>query len=411
MLTWAQAPGPEGREDILIDLAVIFIAAKLAGALFERLKQPPVIGELLAGVLIGPHLLGWIGHSETHVILQEVGAIVLLFAVGLDTPLSDLRAVGGRSLAVGIAGIVLPFLAGWLLIDATEGSNTNEALFMGAAMVATSVGVTARVLADLGRVRDKESRVILGAAVVDDILGLLVLALVVGVASDGIGTGSLLLLAVEAVGFVALVGGVGPALVKRATPLLDRFGELGVFSIALGLCLALSAAAGAIELAAIIGAFLAGMAFAETRDRYKLEEHLASVYTLLVPFFFVVTGSLVDLDVLTEGDTAALGLAVLAVAIAGKLIGCGAAAWGMGRRSTAIVAVGMVPRGEVGIIVATIGLAEGIVEPDLYGIVVLMSVLTTLLVPPVLSALYRGAEKGPPKRPDVHTAEIEGIGG
>jgi Kef-type K+ transport system membrane component KefB len=411
MLTWAQAPGPEGREDILIDLAVIFIAAKVVGALFERLKQPPVIGELLAGVLIGPHLLGWIGHSETHVILQEVGAIVLLFAVGLDTPLSDLRAVGGRSLVVGMAGIVLPFFAGWLLIDATEGSNTNEALFMGAAMVATSVGVTARVLADLGRVRDKESRVILGAAVVDDILGLLVLALVVGLASDGIGAGSLVLLAVEAIGFVALVGGVGPALVKRATPLLDRFGELGVFTIALGLCLALSAAAGALELAAIIGAFLAGMAFAETRDRYKLEKHLASVYTLLVPFFFVVTGSLVDLDVLTDADTAALGLAVLAVAIAGKVIGCGAAAWGMGRRSAAIVAVGMVPRGEVGIIVASIGLAAGIVEPDLYGIVVLMSVVTTLLVPPVMTALYRGAGPGRPKRPDEHTAEIEGIGG
>jgi len=410
MLIWAQAPGPEGREDILVDLAVIFIAAKVAGAVFERMKQPPVIGELLAGVLIGQHMLGWIGHSETHVILQEVGAIVLLFAVGLDTPLSDLRAVGGRALSVGVAGIVLPFFAGWLLIDATGGSNTNEALFMGAAMVATSVGVTARVLADLGRVRDKESRVILGAAVVDDILGLLVLALVVGVASDGISTGSIVVLALETIGFIALVGGVGPALVKRATPLLDRLGELGVFTVALGLCLALSAAAGAIELAAIIGAFLAGMAFAETRDRYKLEEHLASVYTLLVPFFFVVTGSLVDLDVLTDGDTAALGLAVLAVAIAGKLIGCGAAAWGMGRRSAAIVATGMVPRGEVGIIVASIGLAEGIVEPDLYGIVVVMSVLTTLLVPPVLAVLFRGREKHPP-RADARTAEIEGIGG
>lgn len=398
-------------ERILLDLAIIFAAAKFAGVIFTRLKQPPVIGELIAGILLGEHLLGVIGHSDVHEIFQELGAIVLLFAVGLDTPLSELKAVGGRSLAVGGAGIVVPFLGGFALLK-LSGGQTADALFLGTAMVATSVGVTARVLADLGRVKEPESRVILGAAVVDDILGLLVLAVVAGSIEGGITLGSILSLAALAIGFVVLVGGLGPRIVTVATPYLDRLGEGGVYTLALALSLGLSAAAGALSLAAIIGAFLAGMAFAETRDRYKLEEHLSSVYHLLVPFFFVVTGSLVDLSVFADGGTALLGLGVLVVAIAGKLIGCGAASWGLGRESIAIIGTGMVPRGEVGIIVASIGLGRGVIGPDLYGTVVGMSVLTTLIVPPVLTALFRGRPVVEPARqPGVYTAEIEGVGG
>jgi Kef-type K+ transport system membrane component KefB len=375
--------------ELLRDLAIMFVAAKVAGAVFEKLKQPAVIGELLVGILLGPHLLEAIGHSETHETFQELGAIILLFAVGLDTPLSDLKAVGARSIAVGGAGIVLPFALGVALISLTSHS-TNEALFVGAAMVATSVGVTARVLSDLGRIKEEESRVILGAAVVDDILGLLILAVVAGAAEGSISIGSVVLLALLAIAFVGLVGGLGPRLVSFATPMLDRIGERGVLVVALALCLALAATADELGLAAIIGAFLAGMALAETRDRYRLEEHLAPIYSFLVPFFFVVTGSLVDLSVFGDADVLFLTLGVISVAVVGKLVGCGLAAAPMGRRSAAIVGVGMVPRGEVGILVATIGLTRGIIGEDLYTIVVAMSVITTLLVPPLLAGLFRG---------------------
>ena len=391
-------------ERILAELALMFVAAKLAGAAFERLRQPAVIGELLVGVALGSHALGLIGHSVAHEVFQELGAIVLLFAVGLDTPPSHLKAVGGRSAAVGIAGIALPFAAGYALLLAVDGDGL-EAAFMGTAMVATSVGVTARVLADLGRVEEPESRVILGAAVVDDILGLLVLAVVSGVAAGSLSAGSVAALAGLAIGFVVLVGGVGPRVILMLTPWLDRLGRDGLFVFAFGLCLGLAAIAGALQLAAIIGAFLAGLALAETRDRYELEERLAPVYAFLVPFFFVVTGSLVDLGALADPGVAWLALGVTTIAVVGKLVGCGGAAWGMGRRSALIVGTGMVPRGEVGILVATIGLSEGVIGQDLYTVVVIMSVATTLMVPPALKALFAG-------RPTAHTrGDIQGIGG
>jgi len=253
--------------------------------------------------------------------------------------------------------------------------------------------------------------VILGAAVVDDILGLLVLAVVAGSVTGDITVGSIVLLAGLAVGFVVLVGGLGAQLVKRATPILDRLANLQVFTVALAVCLALAALAAELHLAAIIGAFLAGMAFAETRERYELEDRLTPVYTFLVPFFFVVTGTMVDLSVFGELSNLLLGLAVIALAVVGKLIGCGLAAASMGRKSATIIGVGMVPRGEVGILVATIGLSRGIIGPDLYGIVVVMSVATTIIVPPVLTALFKDRPSAPKPDHEHRTAEIEGIGG
>jgi Kef-type K+ transport system membrane component KefB len=392
--------------ELLRDLAVMFVAAKLAGALFQMIRQPPVIGELLVGVLLGSHMLGWIGHSATHEAFQELGAIVLLFAVGLDTPLSELQAVGRRSFAVGGLGIVLPFALGIALMEVTD-HTLDTSLFVGTALVATSVGVTARVLADLERVREPESRVILGAAIVDDVLGLLVLAVVAATSEGSFSLGSVLLLAALATGFVGLVGGLGPRAVTLATPLLDRFGKRGVFVFALGLCLGLAALADAFGLAAIIGAFLAGMAFAETRARYELEDQLRPIYWFLVPFFFVVTGSLVDLGAFGDQQVLLLLLGIVAVAVVGKLVGCGAAAWTMGRRSATIVGVGMIPRGEVGILIATIGLERGILDVEIYSIVVAMSVVTTLIAPPLLAYLFRGR----PHRERPGDGQFDGIGG
>jgi Kef-type K+ transport system membrane component KefB len=395
-------------DSLLVDLTVLFIGAKLGGALFARLGQPEVIGELLAGVVLGPHVIGAVGElEEAHHVFQELGAVILLFVVGLDTPLSDLKAVGGRSLAVGISGVVVPFVlgAGLMLLLGRSGT---QSVFVGTAMVATSVGITARVLADLGQVRSPEARIILGAAVIDDILGLLVLAVVAASVAGSVSATSIVVLAALAVAFVALVGGLGPKLIDRLTPLLDRLGNHGVLIVSLALCLGLASLAEALRLAAIIGAFLAGMALAETRDRYQLEEHLAPVYSFLVPFFFAITGAVLDPSVLADPEVALLAAGVTAVAVVGKLIGCGLPVLSMGRRSAKIVGIGMVPRGEVGILVATVGLAQAIIGGPLYAVVVTMSIATTIAAPPLLSSLYGGRARHVEAR---RGRDIEGIGG
>ncbi|HEX2051729.1 MAG TPA: cation:proton antiporter [Actinomycetota bacterium] len=396
-------------ERVLFELFVMFAAAKIAGEIFERVGQPPVIGELLVGVALGPHALGLISDTEVHHVLQELGAIVLLFMVGLDTRLGELRAVGARALGVGAAGIVLPFALGGAYVYLVAGS-PEEAAFMGAAMVATSVGITARVLSDLGVVHAVESRVVLGAAVVDDVLGLLVLAFVSGATQGDLSVVGIVALALGAILFVVLVGGLGPRAVEKAAPTIEKaVTKRGPLVVALAILLGLSALAGAVGLAAIIGAFLAGMAFSEMRPRWELERQVEPVYELLVPFFFVVTGSAVELGTFTEPSTVLAVVVVTLIAIVGKLAGCGGAAWGMGRRSAAIVGVGMVPRGEVGIIVASVGLSSGLIEAELYGVIVAMSILTTLVTPPALKALFRAH---PTRRArDERTDEIEGIGG
>jgi Kef-type K+ transport system membrane component KefB len=396
-------------ERILFELFVIFAAAKLAGEIFERIKQPPVIGELLAGILLGAGALGVVGDTDVHEAFQELGAIVLLFMVGLDTRLDEIRLVGRRALVVGALGIVVPFAAGAAFIYAIEGS-LDESVFVGAAMVATSVGITARVLSDLGVIHAVESRIILGAAVVDDVLGLLVLS-AVGGATDGEDSlvGAAVLAAI-AVAFVVLVGRFGSRVVQAVAPRIEGAAvPRGPLVAALGLCLGLSWLAGVIGLAAIIGAFLAGMAFSEVRPRWELEAQVEPVYQLLVPFFFVITGARVDPGVLFEPSSLWLVAAVTAIAIAGKLVGCGAAAWGLGRRSVAIIATGMVPRGEVGIIVASVGLARGLIDAQLYGVVVAMSILTTLATPPVLKVLFAARAREEREARPGRTDEIEGI--
>jgi Kef-type K+ transport system membrane component KefB len=398
-------------ERVLLEVFLMFGAAKLAGELFERIRQPPVIGELLVGMALGPHALGLIGHTQVHEVLQELGAIVLLFMVGLDTGLESIRRVGGRALAVGTGGIFLPFLAGLGFIYIIDGS-LDEAMFVGAAMVATSVGITARVLSDLGVVEAIESRIILAAAVVDDILGLLVLAAVSGLTRGELSIIGLATLAVTATAFVALVALFGQRVVRAAVPHVDGARiPRGPLVFALIVCLGLSALAGAIGLAAIIGAFLAGMAFSDLPRGWRLEEQVDPVYQLLVPFFFVVTGSLVDLGALAEPSSLGMVAGITGLAIAGKVIGCGSAAWGMGRRSAAIVAVGMVPRGEVGIIVATVGLSREIITNELYGVVVAMSIITTLIPPPFLKALFAGRAARERRERATRTEDVEGIGG
>ncbi len=410
--------------EVLADLFLMFLAAKLAGELFERLKQPAVVGELLAGMLLGPFALGWIGVPSTgmvatfhgqaeaievlasiYEVIAELGVLVLLFLVGLETRLSDILRVGVRAGAVAMAGVVVPFVLGYALM-ATLGHPTLEALFVGTAMVATSVGITARVLADLGQLHSDEARIILGAAVIDDILAMIALAVVSALGESGqVSIAAIALVAAQAIAFTAFVALAGRHAVQRWSTHLERLRIRNApFVVAVLLMLGLAALSAQIGLAAIIGAFLAGMVFAELREQYELEHQALPLYELLVPLFFVITGSRVDWRLFLDGSLLGLALAVTGLAIVGKVVGCGAGAWGLSRRSVLIVGVGMAPRGEVGLIVANAGKSLGAIPDPIFSVVVIMSVLTTLVVPPILTVLYRGRAALPTPAPET-TAE------
>jgi len=381
---------------VLLSVFVLFTAAKLAAHAARRLGQPPVIGELLAGAVVGPHLLGWVSESEGLHVLSEIGVIVLLFYVGLGTRVSDLLRVGRHSLAAGTLGVLVPLAAGILLM-LHLGYSAPVAYFMGAALVATSVGITARVLVDLRQAHTRPARVILGAAVYDDILGLMVLAVVVGATSDSLSRVGLLATALQAVAFTVFVVLIGQRVVHRFSVHLASFRVRSPeFVVAMAFCLGLSALAASIRLAALVGAFLAGMVFSETREAADIRSRLEPVYDLLVPIFFATMGSMVDARALAHADTALLALMVTLLAIVTKFVACGAAALPLGRREALIVGIGMIPRGEVGIVIAMIGLKMGVVSSAIYGVVVFMSLVTTLLAPPLLArAMARpGAEEG-----------------
>ncbi len=382
---------------VLLDFFFIFVLAKAAAEVFQRIRQPTVIGELLVGVAIGPHALRLIdvplldsheGLTFVYDVMAELGLVVLLFSVGLETRLDELLRVGARSLAVAVLGVAFPFALGTAYMALTGHANT-EAFFVGAALVATSVGITARVLRDLGVLASREARIILGAAVADDILALLVLTAVTQLGREGgVEAGKVLATAAVAVAFVAFTALVGTRVVRRYSLHLERLQIANApLLVALALMLGLSAAASELGLAGIIGAFLAGMILAESREQLQLERRIQPIYEFLVPFFFVLTGAKVDLSVF-HGGTIGLALVITGLAILGKLVGCAAGGYGLGRRSMLILGVGMVPRGEIGFVVASVALAEGAVGTDVFSSVVFMSVATTLVVPPILSMLY-----------------------
>ena len=406
---FATATGGETR--VLLTLFIMLVAAKLMAELFERLRQPAVAGEILAGVIIGPSLLGWAAASEITSLLAEIGVIFLLFTVGLETKPAAIFKVGKQAAVVAVLGVVAPLLAGWLLMKAW-GSNSIEALFVGTAMVATSVGITARVLSAMGLLDAPTARIILGAAVIDDILGLLILAIVSSMAAGTINYFEILTTAGLAIGFTVFVALVGAPVVTRVAPAVDRMrtGQ-GLFIFGLVLCLGLSVAASYIGVAAIIGAFLAGMALAEAaEDDSKMHRQMNGVTEFLVPFFLVNIGMQLRLEVFRSWSVIVLCLLVTLVAIATKLLGCGLGAINLGTRRAAQVGMGMVPRGEVGIIVAQIGLSLAVIGAELYGVVLFMAVATTVVAPPFLKWLYASEaaarkEIGPPDGGGIVAAE------
>jgi Kef-type K+ transport system membrane component KefB len=367
--------------ELLVGLVLVWLAAKVAGEAMERVGQTAVLGELLAGVLIGPGVLSLVQESDALHALAELGVLILLFEVGLESDLGELLRAGLQASLVALVGVAVPFAVGYGVM-AWLGHPALLAVFVGATFTATSVGITARVLADLGRLQDAAAKVVLGAAVVDDILGLLILAVVTGIAETGtVSASSVALLSVKAVVFlvIAILLGIrlAPPVVRWIARLRGR-GTLIVYPVVFAV--ALAAIADMIGLATIIGAFAAGLVLATSERRQHIKDQVKPIADLLVPIFFVTVGMKVDPSVLNPfASNAHVGTAVLlaVVATASKLV-AGLAVYQRGVRRWP-VGVGMVPRGEVGLIFAGAGLAS-------------------FVAPPWLKALYPDVSKRAPER-------------
>lgn len=428
--------------ELVLLLAIILAAAKLGGEIFERfLKVPAVLGELGAGILISPFALGGIKigsfgpvfeipHEIEDVggvaqavesiipidpplfFLAQVAAIILLFQAGLETNRRQFIRYVRPATAVAAGGVVLPFLlgvVGTLMFGFASLDSVQEmlpALFVGAIMTATSVGITARVLADIRRFDTPEGVTVMAAAVVDDVLGIIILAIVVGIHQEGaISAGTIGVIFAKAVGFWLGLTLIGSLIANHISRLVLWFKSAGA-SVAVALALAF-AAAGVAEvyfgLAMIIGSYSIGLALSETQLRHRIEEPMRFIGYILVPVFFVVIGMQVDFTAFGgEGSEHSLGTAItFAVvlslfAIISKVVGAGlpALAVGFNRRGAWRVAIGMLPRGEVALIVAGIGLASGVIGPQIFGVAIVMTVVTTLIAPILLVPAFSGGGSG-----------------
>ncbi|GAC1364717.1 MAG: cation:proton antiporter [Acidobacteriaceae bacterium] len=387
---------PHHVDPFLLELFVIFLWAKIAAELFEQFKLPAVLGEILAGIILGPYAAGMIIPSDAVNSIAQVGAMFLLFSVGLETPPRTLVQHGRQSLTVASAGILLPFLFGFGYMRWSHHAPLHESLFIAAALVATSVGITARVLGDLGVLQSRAAKIILGAAVFDDILGMLLLAVIVGIVSGGpLKYFQLAVLIAEAVGFAFFMIFIAPRLIHSMRPGLRRMSSHNApLIIALAICLGLSALAQKVGLAAIIGAFFAGLAFAEYSPEWQLEPRVHALTEFLAPFFFFTMGARLNLSVFNNHAIIVAAVVVSIIAILTKVIGCGAAVWNEGRLIVLRVGVGMTPRGEVGLIVALIGLQMNMISQNAYAIVLAMTGVTTLFAPPMLRVLFRHEARG-----------------
>jgi Kef-type K+ transport system membrane component KefB len=381
----------EGAVDIarlLLDLLVVLGAAVLFGELAERIGTPAVTGEIVGGIIIGPSVLGWVeltGDRGVSIeVLAQVGVLLLLFLVGMEMDLIDLRRVGGVATAVAVIGVVVPFATGFGVALAL-GQETRPAVFIGAALTATSVGITARVFGDLGTLNADESRIVLGAAVVDDVLGLVILTVVVkSVTGGNVGVGTVL----ETLGLAALflvgAGIVGLVIVPHFIRLVNRYAKGGstLVVVSFMLILAFAAVADVTKLAFIIGAFMAGLALGRVDGHERIVTDLGAVGKIFIPVFFVSIGIAADLEAMIKPAVLGLAAALFVIAVIGKLV----SAYGVGRMPVdkLTVGIGMVPRGEVGLIFASIGLANGVLDAEAYGALLLVLLLSTVVTPPLL---------------------------
>jgi len=415
---------------VFLDIAIILLAAKFAG-LVERYGQPAVLGELVLGMILGNLTLVGIGffdlvkQNEIIRFLAELGVVVLLFQIGLESKLSEMTKVGGRALMVATVGVVLPFALGTYIVGPflMPGLANETYLFLGAALTATSVGITARVFQDLGKLQSAEAKIVLGAAVIDDVLGLIVLAVVSALVTQGtVDVATIGFIVLKAVVFLGGTVGLGWIATPYISQLVSRINAgIGMkFSLAIGLCLIFAYLAQLIGLAPIVGAFAAGLILEpvhfryfkdneliadlkELADHYRLEERkpindiikrhsdhqidelLQTISLFLVPIFFLVTGMDVDLSTLSNPNVVLVALGLSVAAFIGKYL----AGFLAGPVNKHIVGWGMVPRGEVGLIFAAAGKQLGVVNDEVFSVIVIMVVLTTLVTPPMLNYLLK----------------------
>lgn len=374
-------------------LVVILATAKLCGFLAKAIGQPTVLGELLAGVLLGSSVLGLV-NPEVEVVhlLSELGVILLLFAIGLETDLGKLLKVGGAAAAVAAVGVILPFALGYGACRLLGLSNL-VAIVAGAALTATSVGITARVLSDLGRLQEPESQIILGAAVIDDIIGLVILTVVAGMTrGEEVTLLGVAQITAVAFGFLLVTLIVGSFLVPHIVKLSSRIdlpGTTTILAVILAFGLAwLAETAGS---AVIIGAFAAGLLLAKTPQAHEIEHGVTGLGNFFVPIFFVSVGAAVDVRIFNPVDpsnhsTLFIGGLLIVAAVAGKFAAGFAAPWFQGKKS--VIGVGMIPRGEVGLIFAQMGLSSGVFDAKLFSAVTLMVMVTTFMAPPLLRVLF-----------------------
>ncbi len=417
---------------VFLFLAIIIIASKIGG-LVEKIGQPPVLGELIAGIVLGNiALLGWnffnqIKFNEFIAFLAELGVVILLFQIGLESNIYKMKAVGLKALIVAVIGVVFPFVLGTYIVGPYffPGHDFNVYLFLGATLTATSVGITARVFKDLKKLQMKEAQIVLGAAVFDDVLGLLILAIVTAIVSVGsVSLGQIGIISLKAILFLVLSITIGILI----APYLGKFfskihtGEGMKVGLALTFCLTFAYLAALVGLAPIVGAFAAGLVldpvhfkwfksprfveklksvFAQITDNgikeniekevahfreSHVEELVENIAHFLVPIFFVYTGMQVDLTTFADPKILLLALIVTVAAFIGKMV----AGWGGGKGVNKwVIGVGMIPRGEVGLIFAAVGMGLGVVTPGIYSVIVIMVILSTLIPPPILTVLLK----------------------
>lgn len=412
--------------DVFFVLIVILIVGKLFGELAERGGQPAVLGELVAGVILGGSVLGVIPDAGTGMyeivhVFAEIGVSILLFEIGLETDLKEMFRVGPTASAVALIGVLFPFGLGflyWFFANPAIGVHPEGvgfavvAVFVGATLTATSVGITARVLSDLDRMHTPEARIIIGAAVIDDVLGIVILAVVAGLAAGAaVGLLSIGKILLFAVGFLVVAVVAGNRFAPALFDAVDRMRVRGVLLVT-AFCFALGVAALAdwAGSAMIIGAFAAGLVLSSTNQFDAVVERIEPVADVFTPIFFVAVGAPVNVKLFVPGsadfDLAVLsvGLILTAIAIGGKLV----AGLAVRRDDTSklLVGVGMVPRGEVGLIFASIGLHEGILSRAVYSAILIMVILSTFVVPPVLKLLFSSRPQTPPAPAGMHEQTV-----
>lgn len=378
--------------EFFFQIALILLSTKLAGDLSVRLGQPSVLGKLIVGIVIGPALLGWIENSELLTQLSNVGVILLMFMAGLETDLEELNANRNSSLAVALGGILLPFVGGYVS-GLVMGMEQGNAVFLGLLLCATSVSISVQTLRDLGKMKTRESTTMLGAAVFDDILVVILLAFAMSfLGTDDVNLTMVILKKVVFFASIILIGWKGvPAIMRWLSPL--RVSE-SIVSAALIICFSFAYFGELLGIAGIIGAFAAGIAISQTNYKHEVEKKVEPIaYAMFVPVFFVSIGMNITFDGI--GNQIWFILALTIIAVLTKLIGCGLGArmTGFDAKSSAIIGAGMVSRGEVALIIAGTGLSSGLLAQDYFTAIVIVVILTTMITPPMLKYTFGAKDK------------------